>query len=193
EQGLIIEALQNELRKLKGKALVDNAVTTHTITPKMLNVDVEPIALKLLKNRTVHSDYLRHTQEQAMILKEVVKQGKSQNPLNNSLDHACKYAKRIHGLLILIRQTCPSINNSSEKLVVVTSKNKDKRGRFTEPVTSFRNTNTKTASSSNLVPNKPMLSFTGVNLLLVLTDHGLQAILRKIRFSDHQVVLRRIK
>nr|GEY81832.1 retrovirus-related Pol polyprotein from transposon TNT 1-94 [Tanacetum cinerariifolium] len=55
----------------------------------MLKVDVKPIALNLLNNRTVHSDYLRHTQEQAAILKEVVVQGKSQSPLNNSLDHAC--------------------------------------------------------------------------------------------------------
>nr|GEW93672.1 hypothetical protein [Tanacetum cinerariifolium] len=55
----------------------------------MLKIDVEPIALKLLKNKTVHSDYHRHTQEYAVILRKVVKQGKSQNPLNNSLDHTC--------------------------------------------------------------------------------------------------------
>nr|GFC88591.1 hypothetical protein [Tanacetum cinerariifolium] len=54
----------------------------------MLKVNVEPIAPRLLNNRTVHSGYLRLTQEQAAILKEVVEQGKSQNPLNNSLDHA---------------------------------------------------------------------------------------------------------
>nr|GEU73001.1 hypothetical protein [Tanacetum cinerariifolium] len=54
----------------------------------MLKVDVEPMAPKLLNNRTVHSNYLRYTQKQAAILREVVKQGKSQNPLNNSLDHA---------------------------------------------------------------------------------------------------------
>ncbi|GKD51142.1 hypothetical protein Tco_1280118 [Tanacetum coccineum] len=52
----------------------------------MIKVDVEPIAPKLLNNRIAHSDYLRHTQEQAVILREVVEQGKSQNPLNNSLD-----------------------------------------------------------------------------------------------------------
>ncbi|GKB71747.1 hypothetical protein Tco_0933159 [Tanacetum coccineum] len=46
--------------------------------------------------------------------------------------------------------------------MVVTPKNKDKRFRFTEPVTSSGNTNTKTASSSNLVSKKPMLSSTGV-------------------------------
>nr|GEV03513.1 zinc finger, CCHC-type [Tanacetum cinerariifolium] len=162
EQGLIITALHDELRKLKGKALVDNVVTSHTIAPKMLKIDVEPIARKLLNNKTVHSDYLRHAQKQAAILWEVVEQGRSQNPLNNFLDHACKYTKKIQELLILIRQTCPRINNSSDKLVAVTLKNKDKRVRFTEPVTSLENT--KTASLSNLVSNKPMLSSTGVKL-----------------------------
>ncbi|GKE82361.1 hypothetical protein Tco_1552361, partial [Tanacetum coccineum] len=128
----------------------------------MLNIDVELIDPRLFNNRTAHSDYLRHTQEQAAILREVVEQGKSQNPLNNSLDSVCKYTKQIQELLIIIRQTCPSINTSSDKLVAVTPKNKDKRVRFTEPVTSSRNTNTKIASSSNLVSNKPMSSSTGV-------------------------------
>nr|GEW95634.1 hypothetical protein [Tanacetum cinerariifolium] len=104
------------------------------------------------------------SQEQAVILREVVEQGKSQKPLNNSLDHACKYTKRIQELLILIRQTCPSINNSNDKLMAMTPKNKDKRVRFIEPVTSSGNTNIKTASSSNLVSNKPALSSTGVKL-----------------------------
>ncbi|GJW39950.1 hypothetical protein Tco_0065795 [Tanacetum coccineum] len=131
--------LKNELRKLKGKDLVDNVVAKYPIALEMLKIDVEPIASRLMNNRTAHSDYLRHTQEQATILKEIVEQGKSQNPLNNSLDSAFKCY-----------------------IVAVTSKNKDKRVRFTEPVTSSGNTNTKTASSSNLVSNKPMLSSTGV-------------------------------
>ncbi|GJX35642.1 hypothetical protein Tco_0247199 [Tanacetum coccineum] len=162
EKVMVITALKNELRKLKGKYLAHNMVTKNTIDPKMLKIDVEPMAPRLLNNRTAHSDYLRHTQEQVVILREIVEQGKLQNPLNNSLDSACKYTKSIQELLIIIRQTCPSINNSSDKLVVVTPKNKDKRVRFTEPVTSSGNTNTKTTSSSNLVFNKPMLSSTRV-------------------------------
>nr|GEW27729.1 hypothetical protein [Tanacetum cinerariifolium] len=59
EQCLIIAARRDKLRKLKWKALVDNAVTSHTIALKMLKIDVEPIALKLLNNRTFHTDYLR--------------------------------------------------------------------------------------------------------------------------------------
>ncbi|GJV25536.1 hypothetical protein Tco_1378231 [Tanacetum coccineum] len=49
-----------------------------------------------------------------------------------------------------------------ESALAVISKNKDKRVRFTEPVTSSRNTITKKASTSNLASNKPMLSSTGV-------------------------------
>ncbi|GKA50493.1 hypothetical protein Tco_0743566 [Tanacetum coccineum] len=162
EKDLVITALKDELRKLKGKDLANNVVTKHTIASEMLKINVEPIDPKLLNNRTAHSDYLRHTQEQAVILREIVEQEKLQNPLNNSLDSACKYTKRMQELLIIIRQTCPSINNSSDKLVVVALKNKDKRVRFTKPVTSSGNTNTKTASSSNLVSNKPMFSSTGI-------------------------------
>ncbi|GJY37645.1 retrovirus-related pol polyprotein from transposon TNT 1-94 [Tanacetum coccineum] len=84
KKNLVITALKDELRKLKGKDLADNVVTKHTISLEMLKIDVESIAPILLNNRTAHSDYLRHTKEQAAILREIVEQGKSQNPLNNS-------------------------------------------------------------------------------------------------------------
>ncbi|GJV38694.1 retrovirus-related pol polyprotein from transposon TNT 1-94 [Tanacetum coccineum] len=41
EKVLVITALKDDLRKLKGKALVDNAVTKHTIDPEMLKIDME--------------------------------------------------------------------------------------------------------------------------------------------------------
>ncbi|GKB37016.1 retrovirus-related pol polyprotein from transposon TNT 1-94 [Tanacetum coccineum] len=162
EQGLVITALKDELRKLKGKGLADNVVTKHTIAPEMLKIDVETLNPRLLNNRSAHFNYLKHTQVEAAILREIVELGKLQHPLNNSLDYACKYTKQIQELLIIIRQTCPCINNSGDKLVVVTLKNKDKRVRFTKPVTSSGNTHPKTDLSSNLVSNKPALSSTGV-------------------------------
>ncbi|GJR41198.1 hypothetical protein Tco_1216882 [Tanacetum coccineum] len=61
EQGLVITALKNDLRKLKGKALTDSVVTSHTIDPKMLKIDMEPITPKLLNKRTAHSAYIKHT------------------------------------------------------------------------------------------------------------------------------------
>ncbi|GJZ70646.1 hypothetical protein Tco_0634497 [Tanacetum coccineum] len=82
EKDLVITALRDELRKLKGKELDDTVVTKNTIAPEMLKIYVEPLAPRLLNNRTVHSDYLRHTQEQAAILREIVEQGHSKNPLD---------------------------------------------------------------------------------------------------------------
>ncbi|GJT27635.1 retrovirus-related pol polyprotein from transposon TNT 1-94 [Tanacetum coccineum] len=46
------QSLKDDLRKLKGKALVDNAVTKHTIDPEMIKIDVEPITPKLPTGRT---------------------------------------------------------------------------------------------------------------------------------------------
>ncbi|GJW12817.1 retrovirus-related pol polyprotein from transposon TNT 1-94 [Tanacetum coccineum] len=162
EKVLVITALKDDLRKLKGKALVDNDVTKHPSDPEMLKIDVEPITPKLLNKKTAHSAYIKHTQEEATVLRDLVEHVKSKYPLDQSLESACRYAKRIQELLTNISKTCPSINNADGKLVAVTPKNKDKRVRFTEPITSSGNTNTKTSSSSNLVSNKPMLSSTGV-------------------------------
>ncbi|GJR18923.1 hypothetical protein Tco_0967450 [Tanacetum coccineum] len=128
----------------------------------MLKIDVEPITPKFLNKRTAHSAYIKHTQEEAAVLKDLVDHVKANYPLDHSLESACRYTKLIQELLTNISKTCPSINNSGEKLVVVTPKNRYKRVRFTEPVTSSGNTITKIASTSNLVSNKLILSSTGV-------------------------------
>ncbi|GKB66656.1 hypothetical protein Tco_0928068 [Tanacetum coccineum] len=162
EKVLVIIALKDDLRKLKGKALVDNAVTKYTIDPEMLKIDVKPITPKLLNKITAHSAYIKHTQEESTVLRDLVGHVKANYPLDHSLESAFRYTKLIQELFTNISKTCPSINNSGEKLVAVTSKNKEKRVRFTKPITSSGNTNTKTSSSSNLFSNKPMLSSTGI-------------------------------
>ncbi|GKD05223.1 hypothetical protein Tco_1180197, partial [Tanacetum coccineum] len=130
----------------------------------MLKIDVEPITPKLLNKRTAHSAYIKHTQEEAAVLMDLVDQVKANYPLDHSLEFAYRYTKLIQELLTKISKICPGINNSGEKLVAVIPKNKEKRVRFTEPVTSSGNTITKIASTSNLVINKPMLSSTRVKL-----------------------------
>ncbi|GKD72685.1 hypothetical protein Tco_1330967, partial [Tanacetum coccineum] len=96
------------------------------------------------------------------VLRDLVEHVKSKYPLDQSLESACRYAKLVQELLTNISKTCPSINNADGKLVVVAPKNKDKSVRFTKPVTSSGYTITKTAYTSNIVSNKPMLSSTGV-------------------------------
>nr|GEU77559.1 putative reverse transcriptase domain-containing protein [Tanacetum cinerariifolium] len=64
EKVLVITDLKEQLNKLKGKA-----------------------------NRTAHSDYIRHTQEEAATLKEIVESERILSPLNTSLAYACKLKK----------------------------------------------------------------------------------------------------
>ncbi|GJY43996.1 retrovirus-related pol polyprotein from transposon TNT 1-94 [Tanacetum coccineum] len=109
EKVLVITALNDDLRKVKGKALVDNAITKHTIDPEMLKIDVEYLNPRLLNNRSAHSDYLKHTQEEVVILREIVEQGKSQNPLNESLDSALKTSTSASG-------SQPSGNTKNDKI-----------------------------------------------------------------------------
>nr|GEU32518.1 hypothetical protein [Tanacetum cinerariifolium] len=90
EKVLVITALKDNLRKLNGKVVVDEAIISHPIDPKMHKFDVAPLAPKLRNNRTVHSNYIRHTQEETATLREIVKQERSLNPLNTSLDYAFK-------------------------------------------------------------------------------------------------------
>nr|GEY56909.1 hypothetical protein [Tanacetum cinerariifolium] len=114
---LVIIALKATLTKLKGKVVVNEAVTLHPIDPELLKIDVAPIAPKLRNNRTAHTDYRRHTQEETATLREIVESERLLNPLNTSLDYACKYTKRIQELLIILQQTCPCINDLGTKLM----------------------------------------------------------------------------
>nr|GEU35352.1 hypothetical protein [Tanacetum cinerariifolium] len=90
EKVLVITALKDILRKLKGKAVVDEDVILHPIDPELLKLDVAPLAPKLRNNRTAHSDYLKHTQKETATLREIVEHKRSLNPLNTSLDYACR-------------------------------------------------------------------------------------------------------
>nr|GEY82297.1 hypothetical protein [Tanacetum cinerariifolium] len=87
EKVLVITALKESLTKLKGKDVVNEAVPLHSIDPELLKIDVAPLAPKLRKNRTVHTDYIRHAQEEAATLREIVESERLLNPLNTSLNY----------------------------------------------------------------------------------------------------------
>ncbi|GJZ97663.1 retrovirus-related pol polyprotein from transposon TNT 1-94 [Tanacetum coccineum] len=92
-------ALKDDLRKLKGKALVDNDVTKHPSDPKMLKIDVEPITQKLLNNRTAHSAYIKHTQEEVVVLRDLIEHVKANYPLDQPLESACRSSKLFFGAM----------------------------------------------------------------------------------------------
>nr|GEY35279.1 hypothetical protein [Tanacetum cinerariifolium] len=86
---------EDTLRKLKGKAVVDEAIILHPTDPELLKINVTPLDPELQNNRTTHYDYLKHTQEETATLKEIVKHERSLNPLNTSLDYAYIFTKPV--------------------------------------------------------------------------------------------------
>ncbi|GKA08724.1 hypothetical protein Tco_0688055 [Tanacetum coccineum] len=158
----VITTLKNDLRKLKGKEIVDIAAqipSATTIVLGMFKQDLEPLAPRLLQNKEAHLEYLKYTQEQADILRGIVEQAKVEQPLDKELDFACKHAQRIQELLVYVRDTCPNAVNLSAKKVDVTPKNTIKNVRFVEPLTSSSNVK-QVESSKTSDSNTHVLSST---------------------------------
>nr|GEU46797.1 hypothetical protein [Tanacetum cinerariifolium] len=135
EKVLVITVLKEQLNKLKGKAILTEAVSLNPIDPVLLKVDVAPLVPKLRKNRTAHTDYIRHTQEEAATLREIVKSERLLSLLNTSLDYA------------------------------LTPKNKIKQIRLTQQITKSGKTTVTTPPSTNIDSNTHVLSSTGVTLV----------------------------
>nr|GFB57762.1 hypothetical protein [Tanacetum cinerariifolium] len=162
---LVITALKEQLNKPNNKAVLTEAVSLNPIDPALLQVDVAPLVPKLRKNRTAHSDYIRHTQEEAATLREIVESERLFGPLNTFLDYACKYTRQIQEFLMILQQTCPCPTDTGTKLVVVTPKNKTKQIRRTAQITKSERTTVATLPLANIDSNTPVLSSTGVTLV----------------------------
>ncbi|GJT92669.1 hypothetical protein Tco_1081514 [Tanacetum coccineum] len=158
--------LKNELRKLKGKNIVDTTVSTPTATtilPGMFKLDIEPISHRLKNNRDSHEVYLNKTIENTDTLHGLVKCARKHNLSEPLLEFACMFTKRVQELLVYVSKTCPGLIKLSEKLVVVTPMNKDKKVRFAELVTLSSNIPKQTDSLKIQDSNKPLLPSIGVN------------------------------
>ncbi|GJX20366.1 integrase, catalytic region, zinc finger, CCHC-type containing protein, partial [Tanacetum coccineum] len=127
-----ISKLKDHIATLKGKSVSKGDKSENiskVITLRMYMLDLEPLSPKLLKNREAHVDYLKHTQENADTLCEIVEQARALRPLDSDLDSTNKFATRIQELLVNVGATCPSLSKQSEKLIAVTPINKNMKVR----------------------------------------------------------------
>ncbi|GKC67410.1 hypothetical protein Tco_1100008 [Tanacetum coccineum] len=72
-------ALKNELRKLKGKNMLNTAVSkpnATTIALGMYKLDIEPISHRLKNNRDAHEDYLKKTIENTNTIRGLVERAR---------------------------------------------------------------------------------------------------------------------
>ncbi|GJS89241.1 hypothetical protein Tco_0771877 [Tanacetum coccineum] len=106
EKVLVITTLKDELRKLKGKDLANNEVTYHPSDPE---INTEPITPKLLNKRSAHSTYIKHTQEESAVLRDLVDHIKANYPLDPTLESALKPSTSASG-------SQPSGNTKKDKI-----------------------------------------------------------------------------
>ncbi|GJU38674.1 hypothetical protein Tco_1191631 [Tanacetum coccineum] len=135
EKVLVITALKDDLRKLKGKALVDNDVTKHPSDPQMLKIDVEPITPKLSNKQTAHSAYIKHTQEEATILRDLVEHVKSKYPLDQSLESACRITTTTK---VPLRKPTDLDNETSKPVVTLVYSRKPRKSKTNVPVSRIK-------------------------------------------------------
>nr|GEV48059.1 hypothetical protein [Tanacetum cinerariifolium] len=135
EKVLVITALKDNLRKLKGKAVVDEAAILHPIDPELLKIDVTLLAPKLRNNRTAHYDYLKHTKKETATLKEITKHERSLNPLNTSIDYAYKITTTAK---VPLRKPIALESNTPKPMVTLVYSRKPKAFRNNVPVSKLK-------------------------------------------------------
>ncbi|GJW38845.1 hypothetical protein Tco_0064690 [Tanacetum coccineum] len=101
EKAFVTTALQNELIRLKGKNMLDNATT---IAPGMFKLDIEPISHRLKNNMDAHEDYLKKTIENTNTIHGLIERARKQNRSEPILDTACMFMKHVHELLVYVVQ-----------------------------------------------------------------------------------------
>nr|GEW83085.1 retrovirus-related Pol polyprotein from transposon TNT 1-94 [Tanacetum cinerariifolium] len=160
----VIVKLKERLQSLSGNGK-EQKIKREIEEIETLNIELDHRVTKLVAENEHLKQTYKHTQEETATLREIVESERLVNPLNTSLDYACKYTKRIQGLLIILQQTFTCITDLGTKLLAVTLKNNDKKIRLTKHIPSSGNITVKTTSSTNVVSNTHVLSSTGVNLL----------------------------
>nr|GEY72305.1 putative ribonuclease H-like domain-containing protein [Tanacetum cinerariifolium] len=167
EKVLVITALKEQLNKLKGKAVLTEAISLNPIDPELLKVDVAPLVPKLRKNRIAHTNYTRHTQEEAATLREIVKSERLLSPLNTSLDYALPPRKPI-----------PIVNSTDKSVVTLVYTRKTKAANKKVPKNIEPN-NSWGSSSSNV-------SFSLIACRSFLARLNLEMIMWR-RYGDYQI------
>nr|GEW58681.1 ubiquitin carboxyl-terminal hydrolase 12-like [Tanacetum cinerariifolium] len=129
-----IKSLRESDKKDKVKQDMDEIETINIkLEHRMFKLDLDPLALRLLKNRDAHIYYLKYNQEQANILQGIVEQAKAKQPLDTALEFSCP----------------------SKKYKIVESKIVESRiGNNSKPNHSWGSSATDVPSSSSLVNDR---------------------------------------
>ncbi|GJW44572.1 hypothetical protein Tco_0073371 [Tanacetum coccineum] len=160
------ERLCNEINHVKWvfEEQFDSIKKTHVRTKEQSDSLIDKLNSKSAENEDLKAQIqdkntLSILRNKLIFFWGLVEQAKANQPLDKELDFACKHAQRIQELLVYVQDTCPNAIKLNEKKVAVTPKNKVKKVRFAEPLTSSSNIK-QVESSKTSDSNTPVLSST---------------------------------
>ncbi|GKA89657.1 retrovirus-related pol polyprotein from transposon TNT 1-94 [Tanacetum coccineum] len=156
EKDTVIRKLKERIKSLSGN-MNEDKVKKDIEEIETINIKLDHRVSKLIAEnehlkqtyKTAHSDYLRHTQEQAAILREVVEQGKSQNPLNNSIDSAYKITTTAE---VPLRKPTALETDTPKPVVTLVYSRKPRKSKTNVPVSKPKII--KSISANNKEPSK---------------------------------------
>ncbi|GJR38068.1 retrovirus-related pol polyprotein from transposon TNT 1-94 [Tanacetum coccineum] len=147
EKVFAITALKNESRKLKGKNVVDTAISkpNATIASGMFKLDIEPISHRLQNNKDTHEVYIEKTIENSETLRRFVERARTHNPMPPKETTIAPVVTPTSGILVYSKRlkAIRSIG-SSNKVKIVESKTSNSK----EPKQSWGSTISDVSSSS---------------------------------------------
>ncbi|GKA08502.1 hypothetical protein Tco_0687833 [Tanacetum coccineum] len=166
----------------------------------MFKLDLEPFPPRLLQNREVHIAYLRNTQEQANILREIVEQAKAKQPLDSELvlalppKQTTSHSDDIQKPELKVYSRKPkNVKNigSSKKAKIVEYKNANPP----EPILTWGSNATDIPSSSSLImtgcPDYTLVSGSGCSKHMIGNHSQLMNFVNKfmgtVRFGNDQI------
>nr|GEW83027.1 retrovirus-related Pol polyprotein from transposon TNT 1-94 [Tanacetum cinerariifolium] len=133
EKVLVITALKETFSKIKGKAVVNEVVPLHPINLKLLKIDVAPLAPKLRNNRTSHTDYLRHTQEETATFRKIV-----ERRTFTLVANLCPLTRIATTAIVPLREPIPIENNTDKPVVTLAYSRKSKAAKKKIPVSNSK-------------------------------------------------------
>ncbi|GJT41168.1 integrase, catalytic region, zinc finger, CCHC-type containing protein, partial [Tanacetum coccineum] len=163
-----IKSMREIDKKEKVKQEMDEIETINI----KLEHNLEPLAPRLLNNREAHIDYLKHTQEQADILRGIVEQAKAKQPSDNALDFSFETSKP-EIKVYCRRPKQVKLVGSSKKAKIVQSK----IANNSEPTHLWGSNATDVPSSSSLVNDRLSRLSSGsrdTNLYIISLDDMLK-------------------
>ncbi|GJV77822.1 hypothetical protein Tco_1509406 [Tanacetum coccineum] len=151
KKGFAITTLKNKLRKLKGKNVVDTAVSkpNATIALGMFKLDIEPISPRLKNNRDAHEVYIEKTIEYTNTLCGFVERARTPNPNEPLLESACMFTKHVQKFNIPKQTDSLKTKDSNKPLFTSTEVKHTTSASGSKPLSNTKNNRITRPLSSN--------------------------------------------